>query len=116
MATHGLGRREFRGESLEEYDDRYLNCRGGQHTLPPATHYNVTYRGGKPIEFRRTRVCTECGFERTDFFDGNMEKSRASVGDYPEGYLKAKGGLVITPAAARLEQVRRAGAMGLRPV
>lgn len=110
MPTHSMGRAEFRGASLEEYDDRYLDCRGGQHVYPPTRHYDVSYRGGTIIEYQRTRVCTQCGRERTDYFDKDMETLRPSTSRYPDGYLKAPGGEDITPAAARMEQVRRHGA------
>lgn len=116
VSAHSMGRLEHSGR-VEDYNDNYLNCRanGRFHPFLPSDHYDVTWRGGRVVEYRRTRECPLCGTVKTEYFDADMFPSRPSTYVRPPGFLKPhKGGDVITPAVARREQVRRARRVGRR--
>lgn len=95
----------------EQYRDAYLACRGIAHTWAhPDGHWEISAKGARVTEYRRTLVCRVCTCERVDTFDADMRPVRTTR-RYPDDYLTARENR-IDGATARLEQVRR---VGLRP-
>lgn len=107
MTTNSRGKYEFDGD-VEAYDARYLMCRDIMHHWIPDPHWSATRTGKRIIEYRRTLVCQNCGAERRDKYDGRM-RPVGRYYHYNDGYVTKKGTERIDSAAARLEQIRRAG-------
>jgi hypothetical protein len=90
---------------LSDYDDKYLDCRAGQHSM----RVGGWLRGTGDIRYRYM-ICPMCGTWRRDRLTSVGERLGATY-IHPEDY--AVEGLYITKADYRGEQYRRAEANGV---
>lgn len=103
---------------IGSYNGSYLGCRGLRHAWAADPHWEITTGPrGRVLEYRRQLSCVNCPATAVATFDAEMRPAKPRKIDYPPGYLVSKDN-PISPAAARLEQVRREvakpGRRGLR--
>lgn len=106
MPSHGKGKYIFDGD-VQEYDDRFLICRDIGHHWIPSPHWDVSYKGKRIIEYRRTVLCENCDCQRIDVYDGQMRIASRHY-KHSNGYILGRE-VTLTPSSARLEQIRRHG-------
>lgn len=111
MSTHTQGRYVFQGK-VEDYDERFLECRDVGHSWIPNPHWDVTVKGGRVIEYRRTVLCARCDGQRTSRYDEDLGYV-SSVYKHSQGYVVGRE-VTIDRRAARREQIRRYGLNGER--
>lgn len=99
--------------AVEDYDERFLECRDVGHSWIPNPHWDVTEKGGRVIEYRRTCLCARCDCQKTQFFDGTMHPSRQTYYKHSDGFIVGRE-VTIDRATARFEQIRRYGLNGER--
>lgn len=93
--------------SLDEYDPRFMRCRGlRNHTWQFKTDFNVTTKGaGKAkriSEFQRTLHCIGCTTSRIDTYRVKRDGSFEFVGhkyEYADGYQVSRGNKIETGVA-----------------
>ena len=99
---------------LVDYPDELLFCRVDRHDLPPIYQPDAAQRWRYPDEdvLETERVCRRCGtveIRQTREYDGTLYKPTKYR--YPPGYklpsVEGMSGDRVSPAAARLEGVRR---------
>lgn len=86
-------------ELLADYNGTFLECRDLMHSWRTLGYY----RSGGWGSTHRTLICTRCGMERDDDWDGVLVRHRYQQ---PDNYKI--DGVRVTKADIRHEQLRRA--------
>lgn len=100
--------KKFTGE-LQNYNEEFLDCREN-HNWKWTTDWGLTTgRGGRLLEFTRTKQCTRCKTVAHRKYDGQTGRviPNTTRYEYADGYLSTKEHPVDS-GAARLEMLRRA--------
>lgn len=94
--------KRFTGTDLEEYDPRFVRCRGlRSHTWQFKTDWNVTTGPrGKVIEFTRTLHCVGCTTDRIETYtvtkSGRFQRRGTPQYKYADGYQVSRGNPIET--------------------
>lgn len=97
---------------IQNYPNQFLDCRENHQWHWDTDWKLVRGRGGKLLEFTRTKVCASCGTKAHRKYDGQTGRViSGTYYEYVDGYQadNTDKNNRIDAGLARLEMLRRAG-------